>query len=173
MDSRKGKIGLWMMATAMLLLAASCSSKKPLATPTGHADYQWMTAKMNGALSVENGEVSFTGTLRMRRDSAVWISAAAMLGMESVRTLVTQDSVIMVNRLNQTYLAEPLATVIETFQTPSLRELQNKLLGNGTDDHVELQWGPYTAKIRYSDIQWDEPTTFPIKINKKYERVKL
>ena len=128
---------------------------------------------MNGALSVENGEVSFTGTLRMRRDSAVWISAAAMLGMESVRTLVTQDSVIMVNRLNQTYLAEPLATVMEIFQTPSLRELQNKLLGNGTDDHVELQWGPYTAKIRYSDIQWDEPTTFPIKINKKYERVKL
>jgi hypothetical protein len=38
---------------------------------------------------------------------------------------------------------------------------------------VELQFGPYTAKIRYSDIHWDEPTTFPIKINESYERMKL
>ena len=173
MDPRKGKIGLWMMATALLLLVASCSSKKPLVTPTSHTDYQWMTAKMNGVLSVENGEVDFTGTLRMRRDSAVWVSVSALMGMESIRTLVTQDSVIMVNRMNQTYLAEPLANVMETLQTPSLQELQNKLLGNGTDDHVELLWGRYTAKIRYTDVQWDEPTTFPIKINKKYERMKL
>lgn len=160
------------MATALLLLVASCSSKKPLVTPSSHVDFQWMTAKMNGELNVENGTVDFTGTLRMRRDSAVWVSVSALMGMESIRTLVTQDSVILVNRMNQTYLAEPLANVMETLHVPSLQELQAQLSGKGTDDHVELQWGRYTAKIRYTDIRWDEPTTFPIKINKKYERIK-
>ena len=162
------------MATALLLLVASCSSKKPLVTPTSHADYQWMTAKISGEVTLTSHPSPFTfnGTLRMRRDSAVWVSVSALMGMESIRTLVTQDSVIMVNRMNQTYLAEPLANIMETFQVPSLQALQAKLSGNGTDDHVELQWGRYTAKIRYTDIHWDEPTTFPIKINKKYERIK-
>ena len=136
------------------------------------ANYEWMTAKMNGELKAENGELSVSGSIRMRRDSTIWISASAFMGMESIRTLITQDSVFVVNRMNQTYLAEPLAAMVETTQVPSLQEIQALLLGNGASDHVEIQWGPYTGKIRYSDIHWDEPTTFPIKINKNYERVK-
>ena len=136
------------------------------------ADYQWMTAKMSGELKVESGEFSFTGNLRMRRDSTIWMSISAFMGMESIRTLITQDSVVLVNRMNQTYLAEPLSTMTQTMQTPSLQETQALLLGDGSADHVEIQWGPYIAKIRYSDIQWDEPTSFPIKINKNYERVR-
>lgn len=80
----------------------------------------------------------------------------------------------MVNRMDQTYLAEPLQLVAEKMHLPAtLQETQALLLGNGANDHVAIQFGPYAAKIRYSDIQWNEPTTFPIKINKKYERMKL
>ena len=162
-----------LVAIAVLSLVSSCDSKKKLVSPMAHvADYQWMTAKMSGTLKVEQEELPFTGALRMRRDSTVWISASAFLGMESIRTLVTQDSVILVNRMNQTYLAEPISTMAQTVQAPSLREIQALLLGDGGADHVEIQWGPYMAKIRYSDIRWDEPTSFPIKINKSYERVK-
>jgi hypothetical protein len=163
-----------LVAIAVLSLVSSCDSKKKLVSPMAHvADYQWMTAKMSGALKMEQEELSFTGNIRMRRDSTVWISVSAFLGMESIRTLVTQDSVILVNRMNQTYLAEPISTMAQTMQAPSLREIQALLLGDGNADHVEIQWGPYIAKIRYSDIRWDEPTNFPMKINKNYERVKL
>lgn len=137
------------------------------------ANYEWMSAKINGELTVESGEFPFSGTLRMRRDSAIWISASAMMGIESIRTRITQDSIIVVNRVEQSYLAEPFSEVAETISTPSLQELQAMLLGDGTSDHVEMQFGPYKAKIRYADIHWDEPTTFPIKINQKYERMKL
>ena len=166
-------IGVLLLAMAVLSLVSSCDSKKKLVSPMAHvADYQWMTAKMSGTLNVESGALSFTGNLRMRRDSTIWISASAFMGMESIRTLVTQDSVILVNRMNQTYLAEPISIMAQTVQAPSLREIQALLLGDGSTDHVEIQWGPYIAKIRYSDIQWDEPTSFPMKINKNYERVK-
>lgn len=137
------------------------------------ADYEWMTAKMSGALNAESGEVPFSGMLRMQRDSVIWISATALLGMEAMRALITNDSIVVINRLEKTYLAEPAATFRETLPTPlTLQECQSMLLGNGLSDHVELQFGPYSAKIQYSDIHWDEPTTFPIKINQNYERIK-
>ena len=163
-----------MLAMAVLSLVSSCDSKKKLVSPMAHvADYQWMTAKMNGALNVEDEEIPFSGVLRMQRDSVVWISATAMMGMEAVRTCITNDSIVFINRLNKTYLAEPFSEVSEHMQSPlTLQETQRLLLGDGLSDHVELQYGPYSAKIRYSDIHWDEPTTFPIKINQNYERVK-
>ena len=157
----------------LLLTAASCSSKKKLVTPMAHADYQWMSAKMTMDVSAQGVELNnVSGVLRMRRDSAVWISASALMGMESIRTLVTKDSVVLVNRMDQTYLAEPVAVMAERYPGVSLQVLQSKLLGNGSD-HVEIQYGPFKAKIRYTDIQWNVPATFPIKINKNYERIKL
>ena len=140
----------------LVLIVASCSSRKKMVSPMAHvANYEWMSAKMNGELITENGEIPFTGSLKMRRDSTVWLSASVFMGMESIRTLMTQ-------------------VLGASIQHPtSLREIQSKLLGNGSSDHVELQYGPYKAKIQYSEIHWDEPTSFPIKINKNYERIKL
>ena len=158
----------------LLLLVSSCTSKKKLVNPVPHADYEWMTAKFTGEVQMGSAAYNITGALRMHRDSTIWISAAAVMGVESVRTMITQDSVIMVNRLDKTYLAEPLQEVAGKLKLPAtLQESQSMLLGNGTGEHAELQIGPYTAKIRYTDIQWDQPTTFPMKINKNYERIKL
>ena len=179
MNKGRLTIGLTVMAMALLLLASSCTAKKKLVSPMAHAaNYEWMSAKMSGEVKVESGEFPFSGTLRMRRDSTIWISASALMGIENLRALITQDSVILINRMDQTYLAEPFSTMVETVCTPSLRpktllEFQTMLLGNGASDHVVVLFGPYVAKIQYSDIHWDEPTTFPMKINKKYERIKL
>lgn len=157
-----------MSAVVVLLLVASCASRKKAVSPLARAaDYTWMSAKMNGQLEVENnGSFDFSGSLRMRRDSVVWLSVSAFMGMESFRARVTTDTIVVVNRMDQTYVEEPLTKM-------TVGEIQSLLLGKGTSDQVTILWGPYTAKIRYSDIHWDEPQTFPIKINKKYERVKL
>lgn len=171
--SRRGGIGIGMVA-AVLLLLASCASKKKLVTPPSPAEtYEWMTAKFNGevTLNADRSPFNFTGSLRMRRDSTIWISATGFMGMEGIRALITQDSVIVINRLDQTYVAEPFEAMAATVRAPSLKECQALLLGNGTEP-VVIQYGPYYATIRYSDIHWNEPTTFPIKINKRYERRK-
>ena len=156
----------------LLLLGASCSSKKKLVnTQPATMAYEWMTAKATMDLSAPGVELNnVSGMVRMRRDSVIWISASAFMGMENVRALVTQDSVVMINRVDQTYFVEPLEEMAAKFQWPTtIQEIQAKLLG----EHAELRFGPYTAKIRYTDIHWDEPTTFPIKVNKNYERIKL
>ena len=168
--------GWVVLAMVGLLLASSCTAKKKLVSPMAHAaHYEWMSAKMSGELKVKSGEFPFSGTLRMRRDSTIWISASALMGIENLRALITQDSVILINRMDQTYLAETLVETCHGASLPpmTLHEFQAMLLGNGTSDAVVVQIGPYLAKIKYSDIHWDEPTTFPMKINKKYERIKL
>ena len=179
------KRSVFYLFIVLLLLVSSCTSKKKLVSPMAHVShFEWMTAKFNGELTTENGNTvlnsqlssfNFTGALRIRRDSAVWLSAAAFLGVESVRVLVTNDSVFMINRINQTYLTETLEETCRSMSISpmSLPELQTLLLGNGAADHVEIPWGPYTAKIKYNDIHWDEPTSFPMKVNKKYEKIKL
>lgn len=160
-------------ATVILLLVASCTSRKPLVPPVGPPDYQWMSARMNGKLQMASGEMNFSGTVRMRRDSVVWMSVTALMGMESARALITQDSVVFVNRMDQTYLAEPYADVAGRLHLPpTLQETQATLLGNGTDGPVEIQFGPYRARIQYTDVHWDEPTVFPMRINQNYERVR-
>lgn len=174
MNKTSRNIGV-LMAAILLLLISACTPKKKLVDPTPSFTYEWMTAKMTMDVSAQGAEFNnVSGVLRMRRDSTIWISAAAMLGMETVRILITQDSVVMLNRFDKTYLAEPLEKVSQKWNIPmTLQEGQQKLLGDGHADHVELHFGPYTAKIRYSDIIWNEPTTFPIKISDKYERLKL
>ena len=176
MNKGRLTIGWVVLAMVGLLQASSCTAKKKLVSPMAHAaHYEWMSAKMSGELKVESGEFPFSGTLRMRRDSTIWISASALMGIENLRALITQDSVFLINRMDQTYLAETLVETCHGASLPpmTLHEFQAMLLGNGTSDAVVVQFGPYLAKIQYSDIHWDEPTTFPMKINKKYERIKL
>ncbi len=38
-------------------------------------------------------------TLRMYKDSAIWLSANAVLGIEAIRVLITKDSVKLLNKL--------------------------------------------------------------------------
>jgi hypothetical protein len=169
--SRRGEIGLLLMVMALLLLVSSCGSKKKLVSPVAHGvHYEWMTANLTGELThnTQHTTYPFTGQLRMRRDSTIWLSASVM-GVEAIRALVTNDSVVLVNRAERTYLMEPISHVA-TMCTSSLQTL---LLGGGNNDTITIPWEPFTAKFHYTDIQWDIPTTFPIKINQHYERIKL
>lgn len=169
MKTKRRIIGLIALTTVVLL--ASCSTKKKLVTDQPLVDFEWMTAKVSGELTLtsSHSSVDFHGTMRMRRDSAVWLSASAFMGMENVRVLITQDTVTLINRVDQTYLIEPYDEMADRYHWPAtLRETQNLLLGK----EPKLRIGPYEARIEYSDIRWNEPTRFPMKINQNYERVK-
>ena len=124
-----------------------------------------------------------SGQLRMRRDSLVWLSVTATMGLEVARIKVSTDSVWVVNKIEKTYLAEPLDTVAARLQMPiSLPWVQAMLLDNNEGvPPVENQtvvlknfkFGRLAAKVRYSKIKLDEETTFPLKITDKMERILL
>ena len=65
--------------------------------------YDWFSAKFSAEYSNGKKENSFNGQIRIRKDSLIWISLIPMLGIEAVRIMISQDSVKMINRLNDSY----------------------------------------------------------------------
>jgi len=169
---------------ALLLLATSCASRKKTTAPTPPQSFEWLTANMS--IQAEGNGMEFNdlnGQLRMRNDSLMWFNVTATMGVEVLRAKVSNDSVWLINRLEKTYLAEPLDTFSAQLGMPlSLPLLQTLLLDNNQDiPPVENQtvllktfvMGNLSAKIRYNNIKLDEPTTFPLKITDKMARVHL
>jgi hypothetical protein len=61
-------------------------------------DFKTLSSK----LSIEYDGNAFSGTMRMVKDSAIWLSLGKF-GIEGVRVLLTKDSVMMLNKLNREY----------------------------------------------------------------------
>ena len=143
---------------------------------------------MTSNLSIEaqgNGQSfdNLSGQIRMRNDSLIWLSVTATMGSELVRAKVSNDSVWVLNRLEKTYLAEPLDTLSSQLGMPlSLPLIQTLLLDNNeslppVDNQVvqikSFVMGNMSAKIRYNNVKLNEKTSFPLKITNKMERVRI
>lgn len=57
---------------------------------------------MNCKLAVEYAGISYTGTLRLKKDNTIWISIGKF-GFEAARLMFTQDSIFFINKLNSSY----------------------------------------------------------------------
>ena len=65
-----------------------------------------LTAKGDIEFNSSGNSVSFSFHLRMKRDSAIWLSVSPLLGIEAVRILLTKDSVKALDRLNNIYYSD-------------------------------------------------------------------
>ena len=168
----------------ILLVATSCASRKKTVVPTPPQSFEWLTANM--AIQAEGNGMEFndlSGQLRMRHDSLIWLSVTATMGVEVLRAKVSNDSIWFVNRMEKTYLAEPLDTLSTQLGMPlSLPLLQTLLLDNNQglppveNQTVQLKtflMGGLSAKIRYNNVRINEKTTFPLKIKDQMERMRL
>lgn len=69
--------------------------------------------------------------IRMYKDSLIWASVNAVLGIEAMRVLITKDSVFLLDKLNKTYTARSVDYLQEVTSLPlTLSTLQNLLIGN-------------------------------------------
>jgi len=69
--------------------------------------------------------------LRMYKDSVMWVSITAILGIEGLRAYITKDSVMMLDKQNKVYTARSVAYLQEVSDLPlDLSSLQDLLIGN-------------------------------------------
>ena len=172
----------------LLLVATSCSVRKKMVKPEHPQSFEWLTAKMD-IEAESNGTVynDLTGQLRMRKDSIVWLSVTASMGMEVIRAKISADSVWILNRMEKTYLAGPVDSLELLYGGElayRLQFVQYILLGNIEGippvenqtaglNHYDYYSGDIKVKLKYITIKLDEPTTFPLKITNKMERIQL
>ena len=93
--------------------------------------YDFVSARFSATFSQNKNNTSFSGQIRIQRDSAIWISISPIMGIEMVRVLITNDSVKYVNRIDKSYFTgnfDYINTLVNS--TLDYDMLQSFLTGN-------------------------------------------
>jgi len=95
-------------------------------------DYRTFNAKVNIDYRGGDGKNhDVNANVRMYKDSAIWISINALLGIEAMRAIITKDSVKLLDKLNKTYTARSIDYLQEVTELPlDLKTLQDLIIGN-------------------------------------------
>lgn len=93
--------------------------------------FEWFSAKFSLDFVLDKKKTSFRGQVRMRKDSAIWVSFSPILGIEMARLLITVDSIMYINRINKTFFKGDYEFVNNFIGTNvDFDVLQSILLGN-------------------------------------------
>lgn len=73
----------------------------------------------------------FNTFMRIRKDSTIWVSIIAALGIEAFRVVITPDSIKILDKLEKTYDMKPLSYLQEITKLPfDFKTLQDIIIGN-------------------------------------------
>ncbi len=127
-------------------------------------DYQWFSAKLSGKLEIGGVNTPVSASLRMRKDSVIWVSLSALLGIEIVRVRITPDSLQMINRLNSTYWKGSVEDIQDKFGIPfRYNDLQNLLVGQ-VDFPKSLKFKADATRDKYLLTSKSRKTPLQIKL---------
>lgn len=133
-------------------LAFSCGARKGLkltpTAPTAESSYwasqidqEYLSIKGKIIVSGTSGNSQVTANIRMKQDSIIWASLGLMGMFEGVRVMITTDSVMVLNRLEGTYLSRPLSYLKEFLGMDiELSDIQNIMIGNAAFDSASYTW---------------------------------
>ncbi|MCS7019073.1 MAG: DUF4292 domain-containing protein [Cytophagales bacterium] len=94
-------------------------------------NFTYLTAKGRLIFSNNGRDVNTNADLRMKKDSAIWISLRPGLGIEAARIFITPDSVRILDKLNNDFLGFTFDSLSKRLDIPvDFQVLQNTLLGN-------------------------------------------
>ncbi|MBM3405506.1 MAG: DUF4292 domain-containing protein [Bacteroidetes bacterium] len=154
MNNPKNKSGLWYKSliriTGWIILLAvilpACKTSAPLVKgplkeegpdylirqmKAKEVNYSWFSAKFTAEYVKDKSLTSFSGQLRIRNDSVIWISITPALGIEAFRLVLTPDSVKFMNRMDNTYFIGTYQWVNNFLKTSmNFDVLESILLGN-------------------------------------------
>ncbi len=97
-----------------------------------HIDFNSFSAKMKvDYLDSKGRKYDFNSFVRIQKDSIMWVSIIAALGIEAFRVKITPDSIQILDKLNKTIEKKPISYLQEITQLPfDFKTLQNLIIGN-------------------------------------------
>ena len=135
-----------LMLISFLFIASACSlSKRTIKAPlkemgaeylfqnlkSHELKYDFLSARFSASFLQDKKSTTFSGQIRIQRDSAIWISISPIMGIEMVRVLITPDSIKFMNRIDKSYFVDNfdyINTLINS--TLDYDMLQSFLTGN-------------------------------------------
>lgn len=130
------RIGLFLL----LIFAFACSRKVAVTDPNfvennklvfQTPEFEYLNTKTKIQYKDAENSVSTSATIRIKKDSIIWMSLSPILGIEAARALITQDSMVLMNRLNKEYTVYHFKLLSEKFHFDITYQLiQSMILGN-------------------------------------------
>ncbi len=95
-------------------------------------DFQTFSAKVHVDYSdSRDKKYDFNTFLRIRKDSVIWVSIIAALGIEAFRVMITPDSIRILDKLNKTIEYKSMDYMQEVTKLPiDFKTLQDLIIGN-------------------------------------------
>jgi len=155
----------WLIGALVVLVAAGCKTKRVLEksplVPLGdnallelveaHTfDFESLNAKISANFRSKTQNNAFKINLRMREDSAVWLSVSPALGIEAARVLIRPDSVFFIDKIKNQYYTggfEALDTLINYYA--DFNVLQNLLVGNPIEISPDEKYNASVDGLHY------------------------
>ncbi len=240
----------------LALLVVACKSNKPITTVVlkkekasflvkklaeNQKSFKTFKAKARMSVKFEGTSNTVTSTLKMRKDSLIWMSVSPALGIEVARVMLSMDSIKLIDRFHGQYMLADYSFLNKKYNVPadfllaqsvllgSVYKINNKnvhasiegqhyRLTSDTEDqlidiwinpvsysihkisildkNLQLQFttvyddyrmvdeflfphlmnlsvdkmGEMSTQIKYSNVKFDEPLSFPFTIPSKYQR---
>lgn len=119
-----------------------------------YLDYNTLSYRFNGEFSDSGKTVSFNGTLRIRKDSLIWISVSVALGIELARIQISKDSLYFMNKIKDEYYIRDVEHISGLFQVDMDYEILQSVLTNQIFLYAEED---EQANSRREEVEDDEP----------------
>ena len=135
---------------------ADYKSPKVLASLLRQSEFNFSTlsAKFSCDAVIDSNKNSFNVAMRIKKDSAIWMSISPALGIEVARALITKDSVKFIDRIHTTYFAGDFNYISKMLHTELDYEIiQSLLIGNSVefyDDDERLRSGAVRDSNQYT-----------------------
>lgn len=132
----------------------------------GHVDrhrlvFATFSGRAKGRVVLNKDDYDLTANVRIQRDSAIWISVTALMGIEAGRIMITPDSIKLVNRLRSEYAVKAFDYVHRfTNDRLDFHDLQALLLGNVPQsvlDEIQV-WASDNGHVLRSEadgVRWE------------------
>lgn len=152
--------GIKLLSVCCLLLIFSCKAKKQLvikktvAIDTVAKTENIKTLKLNAIKAAQTTFTTFSGkaraklningdsndvtlNIRIKSDQKIWISITAIAGIEVARALITPDSILLINRLQNLYVKEPFSYINKfAGSQANYKTLESLIIGNAIPELV-------------------------------------
>lgn len=137
-----------MLLLAVITIFISCRDNKITRKPLEGKNKEFLMSELlknevhfttfsaKSAISVENNGTNnaFKSTIRIQKDSAIWVSITPLFGIELARVLLTRDSLKVINRINAEYFIGDYEYFYSKYDVAlDFETIQSMLLGNKVD----------------------------------------
>ncbi|SMG33960.1 protein of unknown function [Marivirga sericea] len=139
-------------------------------------DFEYLQAKSKIRFSSSDRNLSSSASIRMKKDSVIWISVSPVFGIEAARGYISQDTIVFMDRVNKDvyrYNYESLSNALN-FEI-DFQMVQSIILGNQVFDFQrEDNFSKRSGELKIDQKRGRfELETFASSKNRKVKNVKV